>query len=158
MNAMAEMPRYQSHKRVWALKIAAIEIHEDKSATIAPKDAGYAVFATAPGWAERFTGSEDDLGVYVLYEGGFASWSPTKAFDDGYSPIGVAGVKIITSFLDACIAIEEGRAFDIPKGANISDDEGRFLLQKASRTGYRIDDDLGAASLRFKKLSKAVDG
>lgn len=85
MTAMAEMPKYQSHKRVWALKIAAIEIHEDKSATIAPKDEGYAPFKTAEGWAERFTGSETDLGYYVQYEDGFASWSPTKVFEDGYS-------------------------------------------------------------------------
>lgn len=78
-----EMPRYVSHKTVWALKIAALEIHEDKSATIAPKDAGYAPFKTRAGWAERFTGSEEDLGYYVQYQDGFSSWSPTKPFEDG---------------------------------------------------------------------------
>ena len=37
-----EMPRYQSHKKVWALKIAAIEFNEDGGAKIAPADKGYA--------------------------------------------------------------------------------------------------------------------
>lgn len=87
MSATAEMPRYQSHKKVWALKIAALEIHEDKSATIAPEEIPYAPFKTHPGWAERFTGSEDDKGYFVQYEDGFASWSPTKAFEDGYTRI-----------------------------------------------------------------------
>ncbi|XUM21050.1 DUF7681 family protein [Bradyrhizobium oligotrophicum S58] len=85
MNAMTEMPRYQSHKQVWALKIAAIEIHQDKSATIAPVDAGYVSFTTKPGWAERWSGSEEDLGYFVQYQDGFASWSPTKAFEEGYT-------------------------------------------------------------------------
>lgn len=83
--AAREMPRYKSHKTVWALKIAAIEVNADKSAKIAPADAGFATFATKPGWAERFTGGEDDLGYYVQYADGFESWSPTKAFVDGYT-------------------------------------------------------------------------
>jgi hypothetical protein len=82
----AEMPRYQSHKKVWALKIAAIEIDEDKSATIAPADHGYAAFTTMPGWADRWKGSEEDLGYYVVYADGYSSWSPTKAFEEGYTP------------------------------------------------------------------------
>ena len=80
------MPCYRSHKEVWALKIAALEVNEDKSAKIAPADKGYAVFTTKPGWAERFTGG-DDPGYYVMYADGFDSWSPTKAFEDGYTRI-----------------------------------------------------------------------
>ena len=84
--AMREMPRYRSHKIVHALKIAAIEVHEDKSATIAPADEGFAPFRTKAGWAERFNGDEADPGYYVSYQDGFASWSPCQAFEDGYSP------------------------------------------------------------------------
>lgn len=82
-----EMPRYECHKKVWALKIAAIEVHEDKSATIAPSDYGYGVFKTEPGWADRFHGDESDPGVYVVYQDGFKSWSPTTAFESGYTAI-----------------------------------------------------------------------
>jgi hypothetical protein len=87
MPEMIMLPRYQSHKKVWALEIAALEIHEDKSATIAPVDKKYEPFTTKPGWAERFNGSEEDKGYWVQYEDGFTSWSPTEAFLAGYTKI-----------------------------------------------------------------------
>ena len=82
-----ELPKYKSHKVVRALSIAAIEVHEDKSATIAPSLAEYAVFKTQPGWAERFKGNEQDKGYYVVYDDGYASWSPTEAFENGYTKL-----------------------------------------------------------------------
>lgn len=84
-SAATEMPRYVCHKEVWALKIAAVEINQDKSADIAPSDPGYASFTTQPGWSERFKGSEEDLGYFVVYKDGYESWSPTKAFEEGYT-------------------------------------------------------------------------
>ena len=84
-HAGAQLPQYQCHKKVWALKIAAIEIDKDGSAKIAPADKGFATLTTGPKF--RFTGSEEDLGYYVRYDDGFESWSPTKAFEDGYSRI-----------------------------------------------------------------------
>ncbi len=87
MTAQMEMPKYQSHKQVHALHIAGVEIHQDGSATIAPKDEGYAPFTTRADWANRFEGSEEDPGVYVVYPDGFTSWSPTAAFESGYSKI-----------------------------------------------------------------------
>lgn len=82
------MARYKCHKEVDAIKIAAIEIHEDKSATIAPAHGeNCSPFRTRAGWAERWKGSETDLGYYVVYADGFPSWSPTKAFEEGYSRI-----------------------------------------------------------------------
>lgn len=79
-----EMPRYKCNKEVWALKIAAIEVHEDKSATIAPADEGFLPFQTEKGWGERFKGDENDPGYYVQYRDGYTSWSPSKAFEEGY--------------------------------------------------------------------------
>lgn len=87
MDAQMEMPKYRSHKEVWALGIAAVEIHADKSATIAPSDENYAPFRTTAGWGDRFKGSEEDLGYYVVYSDGYTSWSPTKAFEEGYTRI-----------------------------------------------------------------------
>ena len=87
MTANRQMPRYECHKKVWALKIAAIEIHEDKSATIAPKDDGFSPFTTKIGWADRFNGTEEDTGYFVQYEDGFTSWSPSEAFESGYTLI-----------------------------------------------------------------------
>ena len=87
MNAAREMPRYQSHKKVWALKIETLDIGENGVAKIMPADEGYALFETRPGWADRFEGSDDDFGYYVRYEDGFTSWSPTEAFENGYTSI-----------------------------------------------------------------------
>jgi len=81
----AALPRYRCHKVVQALQIAALEINADNSAKIAPKDDGYAPFVTAPGWALRFSGAENNLGYYVVYEDGYASWSPAWAFEAGYT-------------------------------------------------------------------------
>ena len=87
MPVAAELPRYRCHKKVWALKIAAIEIHADKSATIAPAHSRYAPFDTVPGWCECWHGNESDLGYYVVYDDGYMSWSPTKAFEEGYTKL-----------------------------------------------------------------------
>lgn len=87
MSTQIEMPKYASHKKVQALHIAALEIHEDGSATIAPKEDRFASFRTRPGWADRFEGTDSDPGVYVVYEDGFTSWSPTSVFEAGYTRI-----------------------------------------------------------------------
>lgn len=87
MDVSRELPRYECHKKVHALKIAAIEINKDLSAKIAPADEGYAVFTTAPGWAKRFEGADEDLGYFVLYQDGFASWSPGAVFEYGYTRV-----------------------------------------------------------------------
>ena len=85
MNASMEMPRYQSHKKVWALKIAAIEFQEDGRAKIAFSDPGYAPSDTLLPYRTLFKGDETDLGYYVQYADGYVSWSPSKAFEEGYT-------------------------------------------------------------------------
>ena len=86
-DTMRQIPRYRCHKEVWALKIAAADVHEDGSVTIFPADDGYAVFRTAPDFGSRFKGDENDPGYYVVYEDGYKSWSPSAAFESGYSRI-----------------------------------------------------------------------
>lgn len=55
----AEMPRYQCHKKVWALKIASItldtDINNDPDGTawIAPVDLGYAPFQVGAEYLEK---------------------------------------------------------------------------------------------------------
>ena len=82
-----KMPKYRSHKEVCALKIAAISICQDRSAVITPEDDRYAQFQTKPGFYERFQGKDGDDGYYVRYQDGYESWSPTKAFEEGYTLI-----------------------------------------------------------------------
>jgi hypothetical protein len=85
--ASAEMPRYQCHKKVWALKIGegAIEVHPDQSVTVPIADGGYAPVHLAAEVVKRYMPRPGDY--YVVYDDGYKSISPAKAFEDGYARI-----------------------------------------------------------------------
>ncbi len=90
-----EMPRYQSFKKVWALKIKAIVLDSDVaretnretdgSAMITPEEEGYAPFKVNNDYLRKH--SPEVGGYYVLYEGGYKSFSPSDAFERGYTKI-----------------------------------------------------------------------
>jgi hypothetical protein len=89
MSATTPMPQYQSHKKVWALKIVRVEdlgtdtttdenpiamVHFD--APFAPKRFNLRGKPTpAAGW------------YYVVYPDGYESFSPAAAFEEGYTLI-----------------------------------------------------------------------
>ncbi len=86
----AQLPRYQCHKKVWALKIKSVAlmdsdgIHEsDGSATITPEDDGYSPFMVGRAFVEKHKPVAG--GYYVVYDDGYKSFSPAKAFEDGYT-------------------------------------------------------------------------
>ncbi len=89
MTAMREMPQYQCHKRVWALKIKEISqsnpeiVMDGGSWSIAFHDGGFAPIAVSHEWYEKHRPEAD--GYYVVYEDGYRSYSPAKAFEDGYT-------------------------------------------------------------------------
>jgi hypothetical protein len=91
----SEMPKYQSHKQVWALKIkdimfdhdlAEIENREtDGSATITPEEDGYTPFKVDHAYCRKH---EPKIGgYYVVYEDGYKSFSPAEAFESGYTKV-----------------------------------------------------------------------
>lgn len=86
--AMTEMPRYRSHKEVWALKIKDIGYHGDSDngttgGRITPADEGYAPFEVD---GEYMTKHKPHVGgYYVQYKGGYKSFSPADAFEEGYT-------------------------------------------------------------------------
>ncbi len=91
-SVQAEMPKYKSHKTVWALKIAKIvrdgegENREtDGSAIITPEEPGYAPFRVEHEYMHKHT--PEVGGYYVVYADGYKSFSPAKAFEDGYARI-----------------------------------------------------------------------
>lgn len=88
MSASMEMPKYQSHQRAWALKIAAIEFSEDGLTKITPADERYGTIETDSSYKLKYRGCEEDLGYYVVYADGSTSWLPTKAFEEGFMLIG----------------------------------------------------------------------
>ena len=88
MNASREMPKYECHKKVWALKIAEITEPTDAtgtSRTIMPADEGYGPFVVDGAYMAKH--KPEAGGYYVVYEDGYKSFSPAGAFESGYTPL-----------------------------------------------------------------------
>ena len=93
--AQTEMPRYRCHKEVWALKIASIEFdvdvarrehrETDGSATFVPADTSFLPVRLDHAFVHKH--QPEVGGYYVVYEDGYKSFSPAKAFEDGYMRI-----------------------------------------------------------------------
>ena len=86
------MPKYQSHKRVWALKIKSIKRDgegenrdSDGSAMITPVEEGYAPFRVEFDYMHKH--KPEAGGYYVQYEDGYKSFSPAQPFEEGYKKI-----------------------------------------------------------------------
>lgn len=92
-NVDREMPKYKCHKEVHALKIAKIIFDSelacgretDGSAMIYPIEDGYAPFRVEAEYLRKHNLQVG--GYYVVYEDGYESYSPAKAFEDGYTLI-----------------------------------------------------------------------
>lgn len=93
---LSEMPKYKCHKEVYALKIADIiydyilansENREtDGSATITPAvEGGHSPFKVDQEYLSKHNPQVG--GYFVQYEDGYKSYSPAKAFEDGYTLI-----------------------------------------------------------------------
>ena len=78
--ASMEMPRYRSHKQVWALEIATVV-----GRYLTFRDAGYAGVMCPEPMFSRYTPVPGDF--YVVYDDGYKSFSPAKAFNEGYTRI-----------------------------------------------------------------------
>lgn len=89
------MPKYQCHKKVWALKIASIEFDSERaraearetdgSATITSTESGYAPFKVDREYVHKH--KPQPGGYYVVYDDGYKSFSPADAFESGYTRI-----------------------------------------------------------------------
>jgi hypothetical protein len=83
-DCLIEMPKYQCHKKVLALKIESVQA----------TSTGGILYHDEP----RFTATHVDQtymekhkpqvgGYYVCYKGGYKSFSPAAEFEDGYTRI-----------------------------------------------------------------------
>lgn len=86
-----QMPRYQSHKKVYALKIAEIidptepGSETDGSRVIIPADEGFGAFRVDREYVRKHNPQVG--GYYVVYDDGYKSWSPEQAFEEGYTKV-----------------------------------------------------------------------
>lgn len=96
--AQMEMPKYRCHKDVWALKIAEVlnSSEPGMARALVPEDPRYAVFSVTHEYAAKH--NPQPGGYFVVYKDGYKSFSPAEAFEDGYTPAGVAG-NVATSSL-----------------------------------------------------------
>ena len=86
MTAAVELPQYQSHKKVRAAKITGFRLNgnPDMPDLLLGEIGG--IVSLLPDWHEKHKPQVG--GYYVVYEDGYTSYSPAKAFEDGYSRIG----------------------------------------------------------------------
>lgn len=81
-DAATPMPRYQSHKKVWALKIETITFRAG-GAEIVPAEEGYGTFFVPADYMLKHDPKVG--GYYVVYDDGYKSFSPADAFEGGYT-------------------------------------------------------------------------
>ena len=86
-DVQAEMPKYKCHKEVHALKIDSLKPRtpDDGTLLLTPTDAGYAPFILDAAFVKKH--NPQTGGYYVVYADGYKSFSPAKAFEDGYTKI-----------------------------------------------------------------------
>ena len=83
-----ELPQYVSHKKVWALEIGMIDAvlngpGENHFSLIYPADTRYAPIKVDFEYMNKHNPKAG--GYYVVYADGYKSWSPAKAFEEGYT-------------------------------------------------------------------------
>lgn len=85
--AQVQMPQYQSHKKVWALKIKEVRITSDGSMVLQFENPKFGVRGYP---IEQHANRPVPIaGMYfVQYESGYFSFSPAKEFEEGYTLIG----------------------------------------------------------------------
>ena len=90
--ADTEMPRYQSHKIVHALKVAEVrrrprtdDEESDGAWMILPSEEGYLPIIVSDEYMTKHNPQAG--GYYVVYADGYKSWSPAEAFEEGYTRV-----------------------------------------------------------------------
>lgn len=76
-----QLPAYKSHKTVWALKIRAIVPNPEGGFTITPNNPNFDPFTVSNDYWTKH--NPHPGGYWVLYQDGYQSFSPAKAFEDG---------------------------------------------------------------------------
>ena len=86
MGTEMEMPKYKCFKEVWALKIEDLCVNIDNGKTmIIPEDSRYAPIEISEEY--RLKHNPQIGGYYVVYKDGYKSFSPAKAFEEGYEKV-----------------------------------------------------------------------
>ena len=85
-----ELPRYKCHKVVHAMELERVEpmpMASGGGVTLFPKDESYQPIVCNEEYLCKHRRLVESRGYYVVYEDGYESWSPTEAFEEGYTLI-----------------------------------------------------------------------
>ena len=89
MPVEGQLPQYQCFKKVWALKIREIRDAEADGGNevdlVFEEQKLYAPIRVTKKWVEDK--NAESGGYYVVYADGYKSFSPAKAFEEGYARI-----------------------------------------------------------------------
>lgn len=77
---------YRSHKQVLAIKLRSISFNHG-FASCFPHEKSLAPFVLGEDITKKIPLDGADPGYIVIYDDGYTSWSPTKAFEEGYSEV-----------------------------------------------------------------------
>lgn len=90
----AQLPEYRSHKRVWAAKVVQVIDNSGENCEAAIKDDSFVVWVLDNGGYVHVSndlkmrgGDNPACGYFVKYADGFQSWSPARAFEEGYTRV-----------------------------------------------------------------------
>jgi hypothetical protein len=85
---MPEMPRYKCHKEVRALKISTVyPVDPDGGVDLGFSDEGYTHILRHVSAEYVRKHNPQPEGYFVVYDDGYESWSPARAFEEGYTRI-----------------------------------------------------------------------
>ena len=93
-STVTPVPCYQSHKKVWALKLREVHLNSDAagpneetdgSAILVPAESGFAPFRVDREYVQKHNPAAG--GYFVQYKDGYKSWSPAEAFEEGHTRI-----------------------------------------------------------------------
>jgi hypothetical protein len=133
MSISTVLPRYICHKQVSALKIARIDLapatpDPNTGSIIIPAEPGYAPVAVPKAYIDKF--KPENGGYYVVYDDGYASYSPAKPFEEGYTRIFVPTAKVL-------------KVLDVgPTGHQVMLDNGKTVTIEHSGAGLNVGDEL----------------
>jgi hypothetical protein len=116
--ASMEMPRYVSHKKVWALKIKSV-LPDEWGVGLQFEDSRYAVRAFTNDQLKGKPTPADGM-YFVSYEDGYFSFSPAKAFEEGYTLVAVNGKRPTIAELDAMLNSEGDTPITILPDGSVS--------------------------------------
>lgn len=112
--ATMEMPQYQSHKKVWALKIKAVQFIGPNGETTPEESTTVIMHFEDPLYGPRQEETENRPTpgpgwFFLVYEDGYHSFSPAAQFEDGYTKIEKQVARTNHTFAEVIDLLKDGK-------------------------------------------------